>query len=232
MSIRDASQIEDFAAPLAESSRNIQNSQTEIDALCDVGSLFYERGWSVGTSSNYSVVVNRDPLQVLITASGRDKRSLGQDDFVVVDGQGHAPAGHPAKPSAETLLHIAAAKNPNVGAVLHTHSIWGTILSDLYFPEGGFAIEGYEMLKGLAGVTTHEHRLWLEIFENTQDIPVLARQVVDRMADQKRPLRHGYLIRRHGLYTWGRDLNEARRHVEIFEFLFETLGRRLNLTRR
>jgi methylthioribulose-1-phosphate dehydratase len=107
--------------------------------------------------------------------------------------------------------------------------VWGTILSDVFFPDGGFEIQGYEMLKGLAGVSTHEHRQWVEIFENTQDVPALAEQVARQLTDPQRPLNHGFLIRRHGLYTWGIDLAEARRHVEIFEFLFEVLGRRLGL---
>ena len=75
----------------------------------------------------------------------------------------------------------------------------------------------------------HEHTRWIEIFENTQDIPALAEQVRDRLCDAVEPLTHGYLIRRHGLYTWGRDLDEARRHVEIFEFLLECVARRLHL---
>jgi methylthioribulose-1-phosphate dehydratase len=107
--------------------------------------------------------------------------------------------------------------------------VWGTLLSDLYAAEGGFEIEGYEMLKGLAGITTHDTSIWVEIFDNTQDIPILADQVRAKLADRERPLRHGYLIRRHGLYTWGKDLEEARRQIEIFEFLFEVVARRLTL---
>ena len=86
-------------------------------------------------------------------------------------------------------------------------------------------LEGFEMLKGLSGVTTHEHREWLRIFENTQDIPALAEQVRKAMADSDKPLTHGYIIRRHGIYTWGRDLDEAARQIEILEFLLECLGR-------
>ena len=115
------------------------------------------------------------------------------------------------------------------GAVLHTHSVWATVLSDLYFQHGSLPIEGYEMLKGLSGIRTHEHRFELAIFENTQDIPALAAELRERVAGQAPGLTHGFLLRRHGLYTWGRDLAEARRHVEILEFLFEVLARRLQL---
>ena len=116
-----------------------------------------------------------------------------------------------------------------MGAVLHTHSVWATVLSDLYHPQGGVVLEGYEMLKGLEGIRTHEHRQRIEIFENTQDIPALAAAVRERLRDPDNSLQYGFLLRRHGLYTWGRDLEEARRHVEILEFLLETLGRTLTL---
>ena len=144
------------------------------------------------------------PLELLVTASGEDKGNLGRDDFVRV-GQTGAPieAGQP-KSSAETLLHVVLAQQPGVGAVLHTHSVWATLLSDLYFEDGGLAVEGYEMLKGLEGITTHEHRQWVDIFDNTQHIPDLAGEVAARLSDANRPLRHGFLIRRHGLYAWGR----------------------------
>jgi methylthioribulose-1-phosphate dehydratase len=202
----------------------------EIDALREVGAMFWQRGWSLGTSSNYSVVVSRDPLELLVTASGKDKGRLTRGDFVRIGANGKPVADGQPKSSAETLLHVVAASQPGVGAVLHTHSIWSTLLSDFFAPQGGFEISGYEMLKGLEGVKTHDHTSWVEIFENTQDIPVLAEQVRERMSDAAEPLLHGYLIRKHGLYTWGRDLDEARRHIEIFEFLFECVARRMILT--
>ena len=191
--------------------------------------MLWHRGWSVGTSSNYSLVVSREPLELIVTASGKDKGRLRPCDFVRVGADGRPTAEGQPKSSAETLLHVVAAQQPGVGAVLHTHSVWSTVLSDLYYPQGGFELSGYEMLKGLAGIATHETTAWVEIFDNTQDIAALAEQVRERMNDAANPLEYGYLIRRHGLYTWGRDLEEARRHVEIFEFLFECIARRMML---
>jgi methylthioribulose-1-phosphate dehydratase len=204
---------------------------THVEALRDVATLFYHWAWSLGTSSNYSVVLSREPLRLLLTASGKDKRRLTPGDFVVVDGDGRAVEPASGKPSAETMLHVVLGKQPGVGSVLHTHSVWATLLSELHAAAGGFHLGGYEMLKGLAGVTTHDLRAWVEIFDNTQDIPDLARRVERRVTDSANPLRHGFLIRGHGLYTWGRDLDEARRHIEIFEFLFEVAGRRLAIER-
>jgi len=207
----------------------LEACQALVDQLRETGGLFYQRGWSVGTSSNYSVILDRDPLELLVTASGKDKGRLTRQDFVRVDQQGQPVVSDQPKSSAETLLHtVIAAEQPSVGAVLHTHSVWSTILSDVFADAGGFAIEGYEMLKGLAGVPSHEYRCWVPIFENTQDIPALSAEVRNRFADQE-SLRHGFLIRQHGLYTWGVDVQEARRHVEIFEFLFECIGRRMSM---
>jgi methylthioribulose-1-phosphate dehydratase len=202
----------------------------QVRRLQQIGAEFHGRGWSLGTSSNYSTVVNRQPLQLLLTASGKDKGRLGDDDFVLVDEKGRNVDADAPRPSAETLLHCVLARHPGVGAVLHTHSVWGTVLSDAFHSRGRLPIEGYEMLKGLAGVSTHEYRAEIEIFENTQDIPSLTAHVEQRLDDAQHPLRHGFLIRRHGLYTWGRDLEEARRHVEVLEFLFEVVGRTLSMT--
>ena len=204
-----------------------------LQALCRIGSEFHRRGWSLGTSSNYSVLLSREPFQLLITASGKDKGALGETDFVIVDQKGDliAAADASAKPSAETLLHVVAAGQRRIGAVLHTHSVWSTLLSDYFHDEGGLWIDGYEMLKGLEGIRTHEHREWVKIFENTQDIASLSAEVNLLLKNEPRTLHYGFLLRRHGLYTFGKDLAEARRHIEIFEFLFEVVGRSLMLKR-
>jgi methylthioribulose-1-phosphate dehydratase len=199
----------------------------EVDGLREVGADFHRRGWSLGTSSNYSVVLGRDPLELLITASGKDKGRLAADDFVRVDECGRPMLQDQPKASAETLLHVVVAGCGGAGAVLHTHSVWATVLSDHHAGNGGLEIEGYEMLKGLDGVNTHEHTTRMPILENSQDMPTLAGRVRALFKSMDDSLEHGFLLRRHGLYTWGRDLAEARRHVEVFEFLFECIGQRL-----
>ena len=191
-------------------------------AIVRLGPEFYHRGWVLGTSGNLSAVVSRDPLKLAITTSGVDKGRLSSDDILLIDGDRNVLEGT-GRPSAETLLHLAVVKYRGAGAVLHTHSVWSNILSETGFGEGGVKIEGHEMLKGLQGVETHEHCEWLPIIENSQDMAALASAVERCLEDN--PDAHGFLLRRHGLYTWGRDLAEARRHIEIFEFLLEVLGR-------
>jgi len=197
--------------------------------LIETGRMFHTRGWSLATSSNYSVVLDEAPLRILVTASGKDKGRLTPADFVLIDEHGAVLEGA-GRPSAEALLHVAIAHAlPGVGAILHTHSMWGTVLSDLYYPDGALILEGYEMLKGLEGVSTHEQAISVPIFENTQHIPDLAQEIEALLANTTGSMIHGFLIRRHGLYTWGRTHEEARRHIEAFEFLFEVAGRRLSL---
>src|SRR4029079_18176773 len=126
-------------------------------------------------------------------------------------------------PSAETSLHLAIVRACGARAVSHTHSVWSTLLSDAAAAEGGLAIEGYEMLKGLRGVTTHAHREWLPVIETTRDWSAQAPRVESILRVQSHT--RGLLIRRHGLYTWGGDLDEMKRHLEIIEFLLEVVGR-------
>jgi methylthioribulose-1-phosphate dehydratase len=178
----------------------------------------------LGTSGNFSAVIQREPLRVAITASSLDKGRLSADQILEVDTDGRVMSGGSGRPSAETLLHLAIVRTVGAGAVLHTHSVWSTILSDYHIGQSGFFIEGYEMLKGLEGVKTHEHREWVPILENSQEMTSLAAKT--RQMLEENPNIHGFLIRRHGLYTWGKDLQEAARHVEIFEFLLESVGRR------
>jgi methylthioribulose-1-phosphate dehydratase len=194
--------------------------------LAETGRHCHARGWALGTSGNFSAVVSRVPLRLAITSSGVDKGALSPDQVLEMDAQGNTLSGG-GRPSAEAGLHVAITRARGAGAVLHTHSIWGTILSDPASADG-LAIEGYEMLKGLEGVATHEHREWLPIIDNTQDWAAAAPRVEALLAEH--PEAHGLLIRRHGLYTWGRDLAQARRHVEILEFLFEVLGRKRGTT--
>lgn len=191
--------------------------------LAAIGREFHLRRWALGTSGNYSAVLRHAPLRLLITSSGLDKSMLSAKDFLEIDQHAAVLKGK-GKPSAETFLHLAVVASRNAGCILHTHSVWSTLLSERYQPQGGLAISGYEMLKGLEGVKTHLHREWVPIFPNDQDIPALAQKVSAEL--QRDPAPHGFLLSGHGLYTWGADLAQASRQIEIFEFLFEVAGRR------
>ena len=171
-------------------------------------------GWTPATSSNFSRRL--DERHAAITVSGRDKGRLTEADIMVVDFDGNA-VGSEHRPSAETLLHTQLYKRfPGVGCVLHTHSKAQTVASRLYAGAGHVHLEGYELLKAFPGTSTHEAALDIPVLPNSQDMRTLAAQV-DALLDRQ-PM-WGYLIDGHGLYAWGRDMAEARRHLEAFEFL-------------
>ena len=188
-----------------------------------IGRDFHARGWVFGCSGNFSAVYEHEPLRLAITRSGAAKGALSCDDILLIDAEGEAVGSSPGSPSAEALLHTLLVRVRGAGAVLHTHSVWSTILSDRHFEQDGVAIAGFELLKALAGVRTHEHREWIPILDNDQDIARLSHTAEARLAAE--PGAHAFLLRRHGLYTWGRDLAEARRHLEALEFLFEVTAR-------
>ncbi|UXI67098.1 methylthioribulose 1-phosphate dehydratase [Tahibacter amnicola] len=183
--------------------------------IADAGRDLGARGWTPATSSNFSMRYDAD--HVAVTISGRDKGRLGLDDIMLVDLKGAAVATQ-ARPSAETLLHVQMyRRDPTIGAVLHTHSLNQTVASRLYAGTGLIRFSGFELQKAITGYTTHESELDLPVFPNTQDMPELVERV-DAWLDSGKPL-HGYLIDGHGIYTWGRTMAEAKRHLEAFEFL-------------
>src|SRR5215510_2112803 len=201
-------------------SQTFEQIAAQLVAIADG---FHRRGWLLGTSGNLSAVVDGQSLRLAMTPSGVDKGALVASQILLIDEQRRVISDHQAKPSDEAPLHIRIVKERGAGAVFHTHSVWSTMLSDLHAGDGGIAVEGYEMLKGLAGVKTHEHAEWLPIIENSQNLEQLAGKTAQVLNEHVNA--HGFLLRRHGLYTWGKDLAEAKRHVEIIEFLLETIGR-------
>jgi len=196
-------------------------------SLAELGRGFYTRGWVLGTSGNFSAVISREPMRLAITSTGLDKGRLAREHFLEMDSACKVVRGE-GGPSAEAQLHVAVVRETDAGAVMHTHSVWSTVLSGRHAAAGGLALEGYEMLKGLQGVRTHKHREWLPILENSQDMEELSGIVAKTLREQRGI--HGFLLREHGLYTWGADLQEAQRHVEILEFLMEVAVRRGNGT--
>lgn len=187
--------------------------------IAGVGQTLHNNGWTPATSSNFSMRLDEE--HCAITVSGKHKGRLQENDIMVVDLDGQPTDER--KPSAETLLHTQLyAWDASIQAVLHTHSPAATVLSmqtsgnTLYF-------EGYELQKAFAGQVTHQRRLRLPIFENNQDIPELAEQVADFLDEAKGNLEvcPAYLIRGHGLYTWGSSMPECERHLEALEFLLQ-----------
>lgn len=184
--------------------------------IIEAGKFLYSRGWSPATSSNYSARLNQH--EILVTASGKHKGQLTQADILRCNTQGES-LEQGKTPSAETLLHTQLYQLlPRVGAVLHTHSVNATVIS-LACKTTQLRLTGYELLKAFAGISTHECELIIPIFDNTQNMTSLCTQIalyLDTCPDCV-----AYIIRGHGVYTWGADMNESLRHIEALEFLLE-----------
>ena len=186
------------------------------EQIIQAGRFLYARGWSPATSSNYSARLSTN--QVLLTVSGKHKGQLDKEDILATDLQAHSLEPN-KKPSAEALLHTQLYNwQANIQAVLHTHSVNATVLSRI---EQSAAIEftDYELQKAFAGISSHEQPLLVPIFANDQDMPRLAQKVQTWLDNH--PDCQGYLIRGHGLYTWGASMADALRQIEAFEFLLE-----------
>lgn len=185
-------------------------------AIIEAGRFLYAKGWSPATSSNYSARLSSS--QALLTVSGKHKGQLSAEDLLAVDMQGQSlEAGK--KPSAETLLHTQLYQwKANIGAVLHTHSVNATVLSRLTLADS-LVFADYELQKAFSGVHSHETQVLVPIFDNDQDIARLAAKVQPWL--EAHPECVGYVIRGHGLYTWGATMADTLRQIEAFEFLFE-----------
>ena len=196
----------------------------EAEALCATARWCYGRGWVPATSGNFSV---RDRVagRILISPSGLDKGLMSMADLLTTDMEGRV-VDSTKKPSAETALHVVIYRvRSEAGAILHVHSIWNTLLSGRFAESGHVPLKGYELLKGLSGVSTPEYEERVPILRNSQDYEELAAELVEALRTYADT--HGVLLSRHGLYTWGKSVAEARRHLEALEFLFEVEGRRL-----
>ncbi|MCO6057459.1 methylthioribulose 1-phosphate dehydratase [Pseudomonas sp. MOB-449] len=203
------------------------NRQQLAQEIIDAGRFLYGRGWSPATSSNYSTRLSA--TEALLTVSGKHKGQLGPDDVLATDLDGNSLEPG-KKPSAETLLHTQLYRwRPEIGAVLHTHSVNATVLSRLTLADS-LVFADYELQKAFSGIDTHESQVLVPIFDNDQDITRLAAKVQPWL--DQHPDCVGYLIRGHGLYTWGPRMSDALRQVEAFEFLFECELKTRSITQR
>ena len=191
--------------------------------IAETGRALHARGWALATAGNFSAVVRREPLVLAISRSGVDKGRLTAADILQVDGNG-LPLEAGASPRTRRSCTSRSCASAAPAPVLHTHSVWNTLLSEAAGEAGGLAISGYEMLKALAGVGTPRAR---RVGADHPEHPGLRAHDARTWWRRSRSTRgaHGVLLRGHGLYTWGRDLAEAQRHVETLEFLFEVVGR-------
>ncbi len=183
------------------------------DALIYAGKVIDNKGWVPATSGNFSARLSDGTIA--ITVSGKHKGQLHHADIMLIDAQGNALDGK--VPSAETLLHVQLYQRfTDVNAVLHPHSLNSTLISRK--GKKKITLKNYELLKAFSGITTHESRMIVPIFENDQNIARLSEQVELYMNEHDEI--YAYLLAGHGLYTWGSSVIETLRYLEALDFLF------------
>lgn len=172
------------------------------------------KGWSPATSTNYSF---RDQDGVIwVSRSGVDKSLFQPEDFITVNAEGLATGQFEGiRPSAETLIHCVLYELfPETKVILHSHSVYPVLMSVVKDHE--IIFEGYEVQKGFDGQVTHENEVSVPVFENTQDMSEFRETLKEHVS---RIRHHSFIMRKHGTYAWGKDLFEAKRHLETLEYL-------------
>ena len=193
------------------------NLEPDLQKLCDSIHQFERRGWTPATSSNFSMRNPHQPSEIFISQSGLDKQNISPNDFMIIDLQGKSVNPN-LKSSAETALHTMIYENSNSQCVLHVHSLASTSLSLIYASKSGVIFENLEILKAFEGIKTHQTSFTLPIFPNSQNIEELAHKIKSKINFGKD---FGFLLEGHGLYTWGKSISEAKKHLEAFEFCSE-----------
>lgn len=201
----------------------LEQKQQAFAELREVKELFASRGWFPGTSGNLSVRVGdyaSEAFQFAITASGKDKTVHTPEDYLIVDQNGKACEATSLKPSAETLIHTEIYRLTGAGAIFHIHSVYNSIISEYFWDRKSVPVDGVELIKGL-NIWDEDAHIEIPIVSNFVEIPRIVPEVTERL-DQRIP---GILLRNHGIYAWGANAFEAKRHLEAFEFLFEYVYR-------
>ncbi|OMF33809.1 methylthioribulose-1-phosphate dehydratase [Paenibacillus sp. FSL H8-0548] len=201
----------------------LEDKQRALSELREVKELFANRGWFPGTSGNLSIRVGEfqpDDFQFAVTASGKDKTVHTPEDYLFVDQDGKPCETTRLKPSAETLIHCEIYKLTGAGAIFHIHSVYNSVISEYFWDRKSVPVDGVELIKGF-NIWDEEAQIEIPIVSNFAHIPSIVPEVTERI-DKKIP---GILLRKHGIYAWGANAFEAKRHLEAFEFIFEYVYR-------
>lgn len=201
----------------------LEDKQRALSELREVKELFASRGWFPGTSGNLSIRVgdfNADDFQFAVTASGKDKTVHTPEDYLFVDQDGKPCEATRLKPSAETLIHCEIYKLTGAGAIFHIHSVFNSVISEYFWDRKSVPVDGVELIKGF-NIWDEEAHIDIPIVSNFAHIPSIVPEITERIIKNI----PGILLRKHGIYAWGANAFEAKRHLEAFEFIFEYVYR-------
>ncbi|MCA9615311.1 MAG: methylthioribulose 1-phosphate dehydratase [Myxococcales bacterium] len=185
------------------------------ELLCELCRHFYQQGWVSGTGGGISL---REGDRVFMAPSGVQKERIQPEHVYELDTSGEvrkAPDGD-FKLSACAPLFLHAFNLRGAGAVIHSHSVHAMLATLVEGDE--FRVTHLEMMKGIRDHGYHDE-LVVPILENTAHECDLADALADAMV--RYPKTQAVLVRRHGVYVWGRDWVEAKTHAECYDYLFE-----------
>ncbi len=205
----------------------LEQKQAVLRELSGIKEQFAARHWFPGTSGNLSLRIGDytpDNFYFAITASGKDKSVSTPSDFLFVDQEGRACETTELRPSAETLIHCEIYRKTGCGAVFHVHTVFNNLVSEYFGEQGQVPIQGLELIKAF-NIWEENAAITVPVLPNYADIPRIAELVPDTL----NPAVPGILLRGHGIYAWGQNVFEAKRHMEAFEFIFEYIYRDLLL---
>ncbi|MEK4487823.1 methylthioribulose 1-phosphate dehydratase [Psychrobacillus sp. FSL H8-0484] len=190
--------------------------QSKWEELADIKDEIADRDWFMGTSGNLAIKVHDNPIEFLVTASGKDKKKRTPEDFLLVNASGNPVEKTDLKPSAETLLHCAIYSKTSARCSLHVHTVANNVISELYGDNGKIDFQGQELIKAF-GLWEEDDVLSIPIIPNHAHIPSLAEEFKSHILAEKGAV----LIRNHGITVWGSDGFEAKKLLEACEFLFQ-----------
>eukprot|EP01035_Chromulina_nebulosa_P017799 gene17799-23407_t len=194
------------------------------ELVCELCRQFFEAGWVTGTGGSISI---RYGNRIYMTPSGVQKERIKPDELFVLDTNGSILAIPSQKPGCNlpklsdcAPLFLHAYKQRNAGAVLHSHAYSTNLITSLFEGKSEFRVSHQEMIKGITGHGYYDE-LVIPIIENTAWEHELADSLGETIA--KYPKSVAVLVRRHGMYVWGRTWEEAKRHGECLHYLFEVV---------
>jgi methylthioribulose-1-phosphate dehydratase len=200
--------------------------ETPQQVIIELCRQFYGMGWVTGTGGGISI---RKDGRVYMAPSGVQKERLTEEDIYVLDEQGQtlrAPSAPGSKISECSPLFFNAFKLRDAGAVIHSHGIHALLVTLLAGDADVFECTELEMMKGITD-TGYYDRLVVPIIDNTAHERDLAGRMAAAM--DAYPKAMAVLVRRHGVYVWGRDWMHAKTQAECYHYLFEAAVRMAQL---
>jgi methylthioribulose-1-phosphate dehydratase len=201
----------------------LEDKQRAFAELREVKAGLAAKGWFPATSGNLSIRVGDyepNAFTFAVTSSGKDKSVQTPEDYLLVNEKGVPTEATGLKPSAETLIHCEIYRLTGAGAIFHVHTVFNNLVSELYWNRRHIPVDGVELIKGF-NIWEEDAQIEIPILPNYAEIPRIA-ELIEKALVPRIP---GIVLRKHGIYAWGANAFEAKRHLEAFEYLFEYVYR-------